>query len=258
MTAKGRFATILIALMLFGCKGLLQTSAASAGEGGGASTASTGGTQKEYITDPLLNDMNAFSVTIPARWHFQGVLYEGAKCVPTSFGVFRTSSPDGLSFMERMPTLGWIWATGSAAAYLKTDGSLPMKGPMTVQDSLKHLSATLKVEYVADESAPRATVNAGNDAASQGQAPKSKTEWAQAMVRYKNGTFAMKGALFVRVECTETAYRGIPINAPPIVYNQCTAGARHMAAPEAQFSMVKKMLDPPGMGGRPEQAWEQA
>ena len=258
MTAKGRFATILIALTLFGCKGSLETSAASAGEGGGASTASAGGTQMQYITDPSLNGMNAFSVTIPAKWHFQGVLSEGGKCVSTPFGVFRASSPDGLSFLERVPTLGWIWATGPAAAYLKTDGCLPMKGPMSAQDFLKHLSAALKVEYIADESAPQAAVNAGNDAASQGQAPKSTTEWAQAMVSYKNGTFPMKGELFVRVDCTETAYRGIPNNAPPTIYHQCEAGARFMAAPETQFTMVKKMWDAPGMGGRPEKAWEQA
>jgi hypothetical protein len=40
MTAKGRFATILIALTVFGCKGALQTSAAKAAEG--LSSASAG------------------------------------------------------------------------------------------------------------------------------------------------------------------------------------------------------------------------
>src|ERR1017187_2094754 len=100
MTAKGRFATILIALALFGCKGPLQTSAASAGEGGGAITASTGGTQTEYITDPSLNGMNAFSVTIPAKWHFKGVLFQGGNCASVPFGVFRATSPDGLSTVE--------------------------------------------------------------------------------------------------------------------------------------------------------------
>jgi hypothetical protein len=70
-------------------------------------TSAASGAQTEYITDPSLNNMNAFSVTIPAKWHFRGVLYEGGKCVPTPFGVFRASSPDGLSSMERMPALGW-------------------------------------------------------------------------------------------------------------------------------------------------------
>ena len=260
MNTKGILTTSLIALTFFGCKGP-QTTLASPGAGatpGAGSAVATGGTQVEYITDPSLNGMNAFSVTIPAKWHFQGVLYEGAKCVPTPFGVFRASSPDGLSFMERMPALGWIWATGPSAAYLKTNGCLPMNGPMTAQDFLKHLSTTLKVEYVADEPVPQNVVNAGNDAAGQGQTPKSTTESAQALVGYKNGTFAMKGELFVRVDCTVTSLRGIPNNAPPTVYHQCAASARYMAAPETQYSVVEKMWDAPGMGGSPEQAWEQA
>ena len=33
MTSRGRLVTILIALTIFGCKGPVQTSAASAGEG---------------------------------------------------------------------------------------------------------------------------------------------------------------------------------------------------------------------------------
>ena len=43
-------------------------------------TSTSGGTRKEYITDPTLNNMNAFDVTIPAKWHFQGVLYQGGNC----------------------------------------------------------------------------------------------------------------------------------------------------------------------------------
>ena len=94
MTAKGRFATILIALTVFGCKGPLQTSAASAAEGlsGGSSgdgasgaPSSGGGTRVEYITDPTMDNMNAISVTIPANWHFQGVLMQSGDCGSGTF-----------------------------------------------------------------------------------------------------------------------------------------------------------------------------
>src|ERR1035438_9179834 len=86
MRTKGRLATILIALALFGCKGPLQTSAAnaaegssgaSAGDGATAPSASGGSPHKEYVTDPTLNNMNAYDVTIPAKWHFQGTLFQG-------------------------------------------------------------------------------------------------------------------------------------------------------------------------------------
>ena len=270
MTSRGRLVTILIALTIFGCKGPVQTSAASAGEGAsgvapgeGASgpSSTVGGTRVEYITDPSLNNMNAFATTILAKWNFHGVLYEGGNCVPNPYGVFRASSPDGRSFVERMPPLGWIWATGPTAAYLKTLWCLPMKGPMTAQDFLKHLAQTLQVEYVADESVPaeqKAQANADTAQANQNQAQRRTTELAQAIVRYKNGTSAMKGELSVRLDCTELALRGIPSNQPLTTYHQCTASARYMAAPEAEFAKVKRMWDTPGMGGRPEQAWQQA
>src|SRR5450432_1890354 len=37
-------------------------------------------TRVEYITDPSMNNMNAVSVTVPAKWHFQGVLFQGGQC----------------------------------------------------------------------------------------------------------------------------------------------------------------------------------
>ena len=69
MDSKGRFATILIALTLFGCKEPLQTSAASAGvsassgsSGGGAT--SGGDTRTENIVDTTMDNKVAFYATI--------------------------------------------------------------------------------------------------------------------------------------------------------------------------------------------------
>jgi hypothetical protein len=145
-----------------------------------------------------------------------------------------------------------------------------LKGPITAQEFLKHLSETLHVEYLADEAVP-ADENArvqqelhaseagkANGPANQNQTQKSTTELARALVRHKNGTFVIKGKLFVRLDCTESTFRGIPNNGPLTTYHQCTASARYMVAPEAEFARVKKMWDTPGMGGRPEQAWQQA
>ena len=154
MTANGRFATILIALTFFGCKGPIETSDAGVGGGGGASTASTGGTHKEYVTDPTLNNMNAFDVTIPAKWHFQGTLFQGGKCASIPYGVWRATSPDGLSMAERMPALAWVWGTGPMIGFMPKSDCLPLKGPMSAQDFLKYMAATLKVDYVGPEPVP--------------------------------------------------------------------------------------------------------
>ena len=107
-------ATIAVAALGVACG---QKPAASQRPGGTTATAtpapaSSGGTRAEYITDPTLNNMKAFTVTIPAKWHFQGVLFQGGQCASIPFGVFRATSPDGLSFVERMPEIGWTWAEG--------------------------------------------------------------------------------------------------------------------------------------------------
>ena len=47
--------------------------------------AGAGGTRTETVPDTTLNNMPAYTVTLPANWHFQGVLLQGAglgKCPP--------------------------------------------------------------------------------------------------------------------------------------------------------------------------------
>jgi len=275
MTAKGRFATILIALTVFGCKGPLQTSAASTSEGGGASTASAGGTQKEYITDPSMDGMKAIEVTIPAKWHFQGMLSQGGSCPSTPFAVFRETSPDGLSVVERLPSLGWAWGTGPMATMPKD--CLPLRGPMSAQEFLKYLAATMKLEYVADEPVP-ATENAdaqkavqdadamyaGNYAANNIRPPKTTVELARAIVRSRNGTFTMKGELRADVNCTETFFPGLKsvlrgmADRPSSMRDQCTAGVSYLSAPETQYASMMKMFDAPEMVAQPMDGWIQA
>ena len=284
MTAKGRFATILIALTLFGCKGPLNTSAASAGgnangasSGYGASSATSGGARLEYVTDPTLNNMNAFDVTIPAKWHFQGTLFQGGNCSSIPYGVWRATSPDGLSKAERMPVLAWVWGTGPMIGFMPKNDCLPLKGPMSAQEFLKYLAATMKVEYVSDEPVPAElnekaqkglrdadAIYAPQYAARNQQAPKNTRELARATVRYKNGTFAMKGRLDVMVDCTETVTPGMKsvlrgmADRPPSTVDKCTAGVRYITAPESQFAGLIRQWDTPGMGGHSEDAWQQA
>jgi hypothetical protein len=293
MATKGRLATILIALALFGCKGPLQTSAANAAEGlsgasagNGATTASASGgsPHKEYVTDPTLNNMNAFDVTIPAKWHFQGTLFQGGNCSSLPYGVWRATSPDGLSMAERMPALGWVWGTGPMIGFMPKNDCLPLKGPMSAQEFLKFLAATMKVEYVSDEPVPAelnakalkevqdaAAIYAPQYAARNQQAPKNTRELARANVRYKNGTFTMKGRLDVLVDCSETISPGMPglsnwspghpvhaTTGPPSTVDKCTAGVRYITAPESQFAGVIRQWEMPGMGGHSEDAWQQA
>jgi hypothetical protein len=277
-------ATIALAALGVACG---QKPGAQSGSRAPASTAAapaSGGTRVEYITDPTLNDMKAIAVKVPAKWHFQGVLYQGGKCASMPFGVFRATSPDGLSFVERMPEMGWTWAEGPYSQFLTKD-CLPLTGPMKAQDFLKFMAATMKVQYVADDPVPAEQKAAAqkvwddSDASMVSryaqmhmQPPKNTAELAQAFVSFQNGTFAMKGTLAVRVHCVETHQAGMsglskwspghPVTVttgPPSTIHTCTAAVRYAVAPQNQFEAVMKPWLAPGMGANGgEQEWSNA
>ena len=107
ITLNRRTAAMLLILTFLGCKSAHPTSAASIEPVADANSSAgeAGRVQAVAITDPTLNNMTAFSITIPAKWHFQGVLYQGGSCVQTPSGVYRSTSPDGLSKVEAMPPM---------------------------------------------------------------------------------------------------------------------------------------------------------
>jgi hypothetical protein len=268
------FAMSAAVLVFSGCK----SDAVSSTEGAvaAAATGSTG-TAKQTIQDPSLNNMTAYTVVVPANWHFQGVLEQGAgQCVPVPFPVFRVTSPDGLSFMERMPTMAWRWGTGPVAQQ-PASGCLPLTGPMPAQDFLKYLAETMKLTYAGPAAVPadeNAAAQQGLQAAEASVAPKyaaehltppvSTRELARANVTFQNGTFAMQGQLAVTVDCSETHFagmksilRGIP-DRPESVVHQCQASTRYVTAPVNQFQSVVATWNAKGMGATGDMQWQQA
>ena len=278
MTQKGRFAAILIVLTFFGCKQSMQTPAANAadgvsssssGEGASSTAASDGGTRVVPINDPTLNNMTAFEVTVPAKWHVQGALFQGQSCDTMPYLVFRASSPDGLSYVEHLPALSWAWGSGPMAQ--KNQGNcLPLQRAMGAQQFLRYLAATMKVDYVADVPIPaeqnaelQRTAQASDKDLGIGML-KNSSEAAAAIVRFKNGSFTMKGLLSAVVTCHETYFQGRrPVfsadpGVAPSETHQCTAGVRYLVAPEAQYEHIKTIWDAPDLGGKPLMPWFQA
>jgi hypothetical protein len=270
MPAKGRLAATLITLTLFGC---------SSGQPKGAlgrEILASGGTRTEYIRDPSLNNMNAYEIPVPAKWHFQGALIQGGNCVPVPFGVFRATSPDGLNFVEQMPTLGWAFGKGPGPNANNSD-CLPLKQAMGAQDFLKYLSEIMKVEYVGDEPVPAdveakaqkdlsnaEAIYAPKYAAIHVQPPKTTLQLARAIVRYKNGTFVMKGRLATMVRCMEMEHAARKFNLrgmadwPAWTSDQCTASIQYLSAAETQYQVVMKQWDSKVMEGRELPEWSQA
>lgn len=159
---------------------------------------------------------------------------------------------------------------------------LPMKESMHARDFLKYMAATMKVEYVADEPVP-AELNAkvqqnerdaeasvaGQYAARKQTPPKTTVELARGIVRYTNGSFAMKGMLTVTLNCTETTFPGVATVAPytpgqpvhmnpgvPSVMDKCMAHINYFTSPESQFAALMKQWETPGMMGHGDDAWQ--
>jgi hypothetical protein len=213
--------------------------------------------QKNFIRDPVLN-MDAYVVFLPARWHLVGAVMQGSRCIPAPFAVFRVSSPDGLTVMERLPRMDWVW--GNDPSIGKDVGDcLPIQEAMSAKDFLKYISATLKVEYLGEEAVPQDQVDAANKelernhsnmakqyAAAGMQQPTETVQLARATVRYTNGSFTMKGLLAVTLNCSAAKTQIHP--GMQGQKNSCHAEVQYEHAPEAQYDAAMSLLDPHNIG----------
>jgi hypothetical protein len=280
VSAKARLAAMLIAAAFLGVHGLAQTP--SANEPGSAEFNAPANTEKRTIADPSMHGMKAVEVTIPAKWHFQSDMYLAGesetfmrnRCISVPTGVFRATSPDGLSFVEQMPVAAWGWFSGTNAASHDLKDCFPLQGPTSAQDFLKYLSATLNVEYIADEAVPLEQNAKMQNMVHEATAKYSHREnfpvekWteepARAVIRYKNGTFTMKGRLNVQVNCSERIYPEMKANSPrkprqpPTTVNTCLANIVYVVAPEKQYAELIEQWDRPGMGARQLVTWLEA
>ncbi len=264
MATKGRIAAVLVVISFLICQGARK--ACAAGQGGEAAPTPPN-TQVEYITDPSMNNMQAIAVTIPEKWHFQGVLLLAGKTPAQPYPVFRATSPDGLSMVERLPKLCWNWGwgprmrdTNPACVYLEE--------PMSGQDFLKILANLMNVEYVEEFPLPEEEI-----AAAQRNVPHDEhwmyftvqhsADVAAAVVRSQNGTFTMKGLLSVNIACHQNNYPGrrpqqFMQGIPPSEVHGCTSDVRYLVAPENQYDALRAVWNRPGMAGHMLPQWDYA
>ena len=256
--SKGIFAATTIAFAL------LAWAPAGAGQTKDEDVPTPNGMQKVFIPDPVFN-MNAFEAFIPAKWHFQGTVVQGTTCFPVPFAVFRATSPDGLTMLEKLPNLEWRWGTSPTLG--KNQGNcLPLKRAMTAKEMLQYVAATMKVEYVSDEPVPAGLLEAARKSKAQAQAaysggmkpPTETIDMARAIVRFRNGTFTIKGLLSGSVDCTQSSIMNPSPRQPPWTTNTCQANIRYVHAPEAQFQAAVELLDPSHAGAFALSRWGQA
>jgi hypothetical protein len=227
------------------------------------------GMRPEALDDPTLG-MTAYEVFVPEKWHFVGQLIQGTSCAPIPFPVFRTISPDGLTVLERLPRMDWNWSDGPRQSTNNND-CIPLEEYESAQVFLKNVARMLGVEYVGENPIPedvRSNImenferskeaNAARYRSAGMRPPEERKDFGQAIIRYTNGTFPMKGLLNADIYCS--AHLGRPSIMVPLRMNyNCTATVRYVRAPEDQFDAAVKMLQPAGASQLPQwtQAWNQ-
>jgi hypothetical protein len=275
-----RWVPVLVALAALGCKGTITSSAAALGEGAGFGAGTQVATKVGYITDPTLGNINAVSVRVPSRWQFNGWIAQGDTCVTIPFPIYKATSPDGVTTVEQEPDMVWKYGSGPQFLAVNQKDCLPMKGPMSAEDFIKHYAESLKLHYVGADQVPAAVLAAeqskrdesARKSASLGIPPgafKTTDDRARAIVTSQNGPFTMKGRIDVSIHCVtadtpaprqlpprvpimaqmrEYQARNTPPPAGPSVVTTCTARVNYLNAPEAKFAEVSRTFDAEHMG----------
>jgi hypothetical protein len=114
---------------------------------GAAANSPTGATKKVEIRDPNMNNMVAYTLTIPADWNFQGTVLLNPSCGGTTAVAYRTWSDDLRYGVQRMPEVGWFTTSdGSPYGNCKTTDALnSMQYAGLVLPTLRPKSTLIKV-----------------------------------------------------------------------------------------------------------------
>ena len=150
---------------------------------GFGATASAQATRVVTITDPVLN-MQAYSLSIPANWIFDGAVVPGTSCNDGPFPVFRMMSPDGLTGVKQLPRLDWTWADNNGKPLKSGEECLPYKREVPAEEVLKYMVGVLEVEYVREEPAADLEQTRRNAAAQSSNMFAVSADKARAVVRY--------------------------------------------------------------------------
>jgi hypothetical protein len=259
------FAAVLTVRLVLSASALGADGAGGASPGGGAAQLPKG-MRQEAIRDPATN-MDAYFVAIPVDWRFQGAFLQSSGCADAPFPVFRASSPDGLTQLERLPRFDWHWGTAPWLPKKTPPGCLPLQEAMSASDFLKQLSAVSEVEYVAEVPVSAEKLAALQKHVEQLNASGAQMaarfrnepivqhgELAQAKVRYRNGSVSMEALLFVNLACSHNPFRNFKKQA--FWVDNCSATVRVVRAALGKLDDAVKRLE--AAGAFENQQWVQA
>lgn len=240
-----------------------------------ASPASSGGVRQENIFDAHLN-LNAYNVTVPASWKFDGIYVAGSSCTQIPFPVFRMYSPDGLTEIRRLPRFDWRWSNSRFKPPQQPD-CLSLDKAMSAEEFLKYLIGVMQVAYVRDFPIPQqltealqknfdrsnaALANSAkqfdqmNASMKNGRKNEPATQYgglAAAIAEYRNGTFTIEEQISVKMMCTHS-----PVNYGPetgAFADSCNATVRIVRAPKGQLDALLAHAESDRLGAVESPEW---
>ena len=232
-----------------------------------------GGVRQEHIFDAHLN-LNAYDVTVPANWKFDGIYVPGSSCVQLPFPIFRMYSPDGLTEIRRLPRLDWSWSNSKFKPQQQPD-CLNLKQELTAQEFVKYLIGMMQVAYVRDypisqevldaqqkqfERSNAALANSAKQLDSmtpmkgrKSEPPTQRGSMAAAIAEYRNGTFMIEEQIWVKLMCAHN-----PINLGPdpgVFAESCNATVRILRAPKGQLDALLAKAEAERLGAAENPEW---
>jgi hypothetical protein len=195
---------------------------------------------RRAIVDPVLN-RNAYYVTIPANWKFEGTVYPGPECQENPMTVFRASSADGLTGVYLLPRIDWSWLTPAAPNIRDGAGCMPFHNDMPARDFLTYMIGVLKVGFVreVDTTAELAKMRRQTDELNAKSRPTTtfSTDAARFIVRYELNGHPIEELTGVTLSCSAQSFGG------RTYLHRCSAFVKRLYAPlgqlQAQFGVFQ-------------------
>jgi hypothetical protein len=231
------------------------------------------GVRPENIFDSHLG-LNAYNLTVPANWKFDGMYVPGSSCVQLPFPVFRMYSPDGLTEIRRLPRFDWSWSTSKFKPPTQGD-CLDLKQSVTADEFIKYLIGVMQVAYVRDFPIPqqlRDQLQGNFDRSNEALAASAKQlsqltgaknassepakqygGLAAAIAEYRNGTFTIEEQISVKMMCAHN-----PINFGPekgAHSDSCNATVRIVRAPKGQLDALLARAESERLGAAENPDW---
>lgn len=94
------------------------------------------------VADPIFK-MDAFTVTLPADWSFEGAVLRGS-CGSGAMYVYRASSPDGLTGVQAMPAVDWYYAQDPRAITMTGGSTCNLHAPVAATKQAAEIAAQVR------------------------------------------------------------------------------------------------------------------